>query len=119
MKAQEKTEKAYIKLKFATALDKLLKKAKVRSLKELSKQSGMESAHLARISRAELDVTLSTCIAISNALAIPYAQLATEYDNITEGDMKLYVDVLNARRKLRGKEKIPVKNKKTKRPLRK
>lgn len=111
MKAQEKREKTYIKLKFATALDKLLKKAKIRSLKELSKQAEMEPAHLARISRAELDVTLTTCIAISNALGIPYSELAGEYDKVTENDMKVYVEELKARKKLRGKEKIPLKRK--------
>lgn len=111
MKAQEKREKAYIKLRFATALDKLLKKAKIRSLKELSKQAEMEPGHLARISRAELDVTLTTCIAISNALQIPYNELASEYDKVTENDMKVYTDELKARKKLKGKEKIPSKRK--------
>lgn len=119
MKAQEKTEKDYIKFRFATALDKLLSRTEWRSLKEFATHTGMEPAHIAKISRGELDVSLTTCIAISNGIGIPYAQLAREYDSVTEGDIKTYMDKLDARKRLRGKEKIPLKKKVSKRSTKK
>jgi hypothetical protein len=118
MKAQEKLEKEKIKLRFATALDKLLIQSGLGSYKKLAEAAGMEPAHIQLISVGQLDVTVTTCIAVANALGISYGELASTYDAISVKDVENYVLVLKERRRIRGRVKTPV-GKVKKRPSKK
>lgn len=108
MKAQEKKQKDYIKLRFATALNKALDKSTIRSFRKLATEAGMESSHIQKISVGGLDVTLTTCIAIANALSISYTQLAREYEEVTEEHIKEYQEILEAQKRNKGKAKQPL-----------
>ena len=104
MKAQEKLEKEEIKLRFATALDKLLKQSELRNYKKLAEAAGMESAHVQRISVGELDITVTTIVAISNALGLSFGEFGTAYDLVSPRDIEDYLVVLAERKRRRGKK---------------
>jgi transcriptional regulator with XRE-family HTH domain len=104
MKAQEKLEKGKIKLRFATALDKLLTQSELANYKKLAEAAGMESAHVQRISVGELDVTVTTVVAIANALGLSFGEIASAYDLITPRDIENYLVVLAERKRRRGKK---------------
>lgn len=105
MKAQEKEEKAEIKIRYAAGLYKALKNSRLQSFRKLAKEAGMEPAHIQKISVGKLDVTLTTNIAIAKALGITYTELSAYYDNVTGEDLKEFNQYLEEQRKLRGKNK--------------
>lgn len=87
MKAQEKDEKTEIKLRYATALLKALQNSHLKSFRQFAMEAGMEPAHMQLISTGQLDVALTTSVALANALNIPYSKLATYYDEVTDEDV--------------------------------
>jgi len=105
MKAQGKEDKARIKFRYAAALYKALQKSPITSFRKLAKEAGMEPAHIQKISVGKLDVTLTTSIAIANALGISYSELSTYYDNLTGNDIEVFTQYLTEQKKLRGKDK--------------
>jgi hypothetical protein len=108
MKAEEKEQKEKIKLQFAAGLFKALRESGVESYRRLAKNAGMEPAHMQRISVGNLDLTLTTSIAIANALGMTFAELAAYFDSITEEELEEFRIYLDSHQKLRGKnEKLP------------
>lgn len=112
MKAQEKEEKQSIKFRYAIGLYKALKDSSLASFRKLAKEAGMESAHIQKISVGKLDVTVTTNVAIANALGISYSSLATYYDNVTDKDKEEFIQYLEEQKKLKGKHKSKDKQKK-------
>jgi plasmid maintenance system antidote protein VapI len=108
MKAQEKADKTTIKFRFAAALYKALSNSSIESFRKLAKEAGMEPSHIQKISVGQLDVTLTTSIAIANALGISYAELATAYDQVTEREITAFMQTLEAQKKNKGKAKLPL-----------
>jgi plasmid maintenance system antidote protein VapI len=108
MKAQEKADKNAIKLRFAAALYKVLSNSSIGSFRKLAKEAGMEPSHIQKISVGQLDVTLTTSIAIANALGISYAELATAYDLVTDKDISAFLQTLEAQKRNKGKAKLPL-----------
>lgn len=104
MKAQEKLEKEKIKLRFATALDKLLTQSELGNYKKLAEAAGMEPAHVQRISVGELDVTITTVVAIASALDLSFGDIASAFDLISPRDIENYLVVLAERKRRRGKK---------------
>jgi DNA-binding XRE family transcriptional regulator len=97
-----KEEKIRIKLRYAAALHKALKASPLVSFRKLAKEAGMEPAHIQKISVGKLDVSLTTCIAIANALGLSYTELLAIYDHITEEDIDLFAAYLTRQRKITG-----------------
>lgn len=105
MKPQEKEEKNKIKFRYAAALYKALKNSSLASFRKLAKEAGMEPAHIQKISVGKLDVSLTTSIAIANALGISYTELSAYYDNLTEKDIEVFIEYMTKQKKIRGKNK--------------
>jgi transcriptional regulator with XRE-family HTH domain len=103
MKAQEKSEKQKIKLRYAAALYKALTNSHLKSYRKLAKEAGMEPSHIQKISVGSVDVSLTINIAIANALGISYAELAKYYDSVNEKDIEVFLQYLEKQKKIRGK----------------
>jgi predicted transcriptional regulator len=114
MKALEKEDKKRIKFRFAVGLYKALQDSHIKSFRKLAKEAGMEPAHIQRISVGKVDVTLTTNIAIAEALKISYSVLAVYYDNVTDDDTVIFLKYLSEQKKLRGKKKKALKKNKIK-----
>ncbi len=84
MKAQEKDDNATIKFRYAVGLYNALKDSSFKSFRKLAKEAGMEPAHIQKNSVGKLDVTLTTNIAIAQALGITLTKLSSYYDNVTD-----------------------------------
>ena len=108
MKALEKSDKDAIKLRFATALNQAHKQSTIDSWKKLAKEAGMEPSHIQKISVGLLDVSLTTTVAIANALGLSYYDLAHIYHSVTDRDIQDYREKLDAQRKHKGKSKTPL-----------
>jgi len=108
MKAQEKADKTAIKLRFAAALYKALSNSSIESFRKLAKEAGMEPSHIQKISVGQLDVTLTTSIAIAHALGMSFTELANAYDRVTEEDIQEFIQILVAQKKNKGKAKLPL-----------
>ena len=106
MKAQEKEEKDEIKFQYAVGLYNALKDSSFGSFRKLAREAGMEPAHIQKISVGKLDVSLTTNVAIADALQISYSRLAEYYDNVTEKDREEFVLYLENQKTLKGKRKI-------------
>lgn len=109
MKAQEKEEKDLLKLRFAVALYKAVKESGIKSFRQLAKEAGMEPAHIQKVSVGKLDVTLTTTIAIANAMGISFTDLAAYFDNVSKKDEEEFEMYLSKQKKIRGKKKIAPK----------
>jgi hypothetical protein len=72
----------------------------------------MEPSHIQKISVGQLDVSLTTTVAIANALELSYYELAYIYHNVTESDIQEYKEKLEAQRLHKGKNKTPLPSKK-------
>ncbi|MEX6689674.1 helix-turn-helix transcriptional regulator [Danxiaibacter flavus] len=109
MKAQEKEEKNLLKWRFAVALYKAVKESGIKSFRQLAKEAGMEPAHIQKVSVGKLDVTLTTTIAIANALGISFTDLASYFDGVSKKDEEEFELYLAKQKKLRGKQKAVTK----------
>ena len=109
MKALEKEDKDKIKFNYAVGLYKALKNSQWTSFRKLAKEAGMEPAHIQKISVGNLDVSLTTNIAIATALNISYTELAAYYDGVNENDTQEFIRYLEDQKQLRGKAKIKLK----------
>lgn len=114
MKAQEKEEKIAIKLRYAAGLYKALKDSPIKSYRKLAKEAGMEPAHIQKVSVGKLDVTLTTTIAIAQALGISFSKLSAYYDAVTDADIKEFLAYLEEQKILRGKNKKNLNSHKSK-----
>ncbi|OJW35495.1 MAG: hypothetical protein BGO54_04085 [Sphingobacteriales bacterium 46-32] len=112
MKAQEREEKVAIKFRYAVGLYKALKNSSLKSFRKLAKEAGMEPAHIQKISVGKLDVSLTTNIAIAQALGISYTDLSAYYDGVTETDTQEFREYLEKQKILKGKEKGNKRSKK-------
>ncbi|WP_341840399.1 helix-turn-helix transcriptional regulator [Chitinophaga caseinilytica] len=105
MKPLELEEKTEIKLRYATALHKAFKASGLKSFRKIASLAGMEPSHIQRIATGKNDVTLTTNVAISKALGISYGEFAQYYDEVTPGDIKEFVEYLEAQKKGTSKAK--------------
>jgi len=119
MKALEKSDKTAIKLRFAAALSKQLDKSGIKSWKKLAEAAGMEPSHIQKISVGKVDVVLTTSIAIANAFKMSYTELSAVYDQVSEEDVQVYIEQLEAQKNLKGKAKLPLPTHKKKKLKRK
>jgi len=108
MKAQEKSDKDAIKLRFAVGLSKLLEKSGIKSLKKLARDGGMEPSHIQKIASGKVDVTLTTSISLAAAFGISYAELAATYERVTDKDIREFLDNQETQKKHKGKPKLPL-----------
>ena len=99
MKAKEKPEKDKIKLRYAVALTKALEDSRFNSFRDLALQSGLEPAHIQRISVGKVDVVLTTCIALAEGLGITYALMSTYYDKVTDKEIQEFIKAIEARKR--------------------
>ena len=99
MKAREKEEKDKIKLRYAVGLARALANSKYNSFRDLALQSGLEPAHIQRISVGKVDVALTTCISLAEGLGISYTELSTYYDKVTDKDIQDFLQAMEARKK--------------------
>ena len=106
----DSNSKKNIKLRYAAGLYKALKNSSLGSFRKLADAADLGRSHIQQISSGNKHVSLTTNIAISNALGISYSKLASYYDNVTEADMKEYLAYREEQKKLKG-EKIPTKKK--------
>jgi transcriptional regulator with XRE-family HTH domain len=102
MKAQNKTEKDRIKIRFAAAIYKALKISELDSYRQLAKEAGMESAHIQRISTGKLDLSLTKIIAISDAFGLSFKELAGYYDSLTDTDLDNFLQALKEQKRTKG-----------------
>lgn len=114
MKEWESESKKNIKLRYAAGLYKALRDSSLASFRKLAEEADLGRSHIQQISSGNKDVSLTTNIAISQALGISYSKLASYYDNVTESDMKEFLAYREEQKKLKGNDKTPMK-KKTKR----
>lgn len=91
MKSFDPEEKAEIKIRYAIALNKAFKASGIKSLRKLASLAGMEHAHLQKITKGMFDVTVTTNVAISKALGITYSELAHFFDDVTENELKEFL----------------------------
>lgn len=103
MKAQEKDEKAGIKLQYATALHKALKDSAIKSFRQLAKNAGMEPAHVQRISTGQLDVGITTTIALVQALNLTLTEFGFYFDSVTEKEISEFKKLLEQQKKRKGR----------------
>ena len=94
MKAKDEKEKEEIKLRFATALDLAIQDLGIPSVRNLSINGSMESAHLQRISTGKVDVSLVTIISVIEALGITTAKFFKVFDNVTPEQKKAFIKKL-------------------------
>ena len=109
MKPKEKREKLNIKLRFAVGLEKALKNSEFESFRQLALHIGFEPAHIQRIATAKVDIALSSAISLAEGLGLSFAQLATYYDNVTEADIRKFLEGQEARKRKPTKKVTPRK----------
>ena len=104
MKAKDKSEKEHIKLRFAVALNKVLADSKLSSFRSLALDSGLEPAHIQRITAGKVDAALTTIVAISEGFNIPLAKISSYYDDVTDKDVREYIKMKEEEEKEKGEE---------------
>ncbi len=90
MKGKEQNEKEIIKLRFAVALEKALSDSDLKSFRELASASGLEPAHVQRISSGKVDIALTTIVSLADGFGITLTELFAYYDRVTKKDISNY-----------------------------
>lgn len=101
MKAKGSEEKKKIKLRFAVGLSKALEKSQFGSFRDLSIHLGFEPSHIQRIATGKVDIALTTSIALAEGLGITYQKLSSYYDDVTDVEIKMFLELLSSRKRTR------------------
>jgi hypothetical protein len=102
MKAKEKGEKDKIKLRYAVGLARALEDSSFNSFRDLALNTGLEPAHIQRISVGKVDVALTTSISLAEGLGITYAELSSYYDEVTEKQIQEFLKMIESRQRKKG-----------------
>jgi len=111
----EKNEKDYIKFKLASWLRKILKEKKeiginnknkgiddislVETMRQLEAASGLSYTIIQSTSVGKRDIQFTTLITLLDSLKISFTEFATQYDKITDKEIKKVIEEIEASKK--------------------
>lgn len=94
MNPHTKTNASLFQLRFAVALHKALKKSSIPNYKILAKKAGIDPHQMQEIANGRTDVTLTTNLALSEALGISYSKFCSYYDSVKEKNSLAFFEYL-------------------------
>lgn len=94
MKTLAKKNAVLFKLRFAVALHKALKKSSIPNYRKLAKKAGIDLQQMQEIANGRTDVTLTTNLALAEALGISYSKFCSYYDSVKEKDSLAFFEYL-------------------------